>query len=167
MCIVAPMVDGLCFGEERDESALGVASRVHAGDDFLAEVAAFGETDAVFDHSGFGGQRAWSEVDVVEGRAALDAGDVEGVPAARAEADLCGEFGGKVGGDAFVDVLVREAALEEEFVDGAGVLSGDDEIESDLAGLVAAIDDDLGFAESNHGGLICSERRDSRAAGRS
>lgn len=49
-------MERLGFGEQGDELALGMAACVHAGNDFLAEIAALGKTDARVDDAGFGGE---------------------------------------------------------------------------------------------------------------
>lgn len=84
---------GLGVDAERDELLLGFAEGFEAGDDFLAQVAAFFEGDAVVEDAGLVGERVGAEVDVVEGDAGLDARDVDGVPAAGAELDARGQFG--------------------------------------------------------------------------
>ncbi len=43
-----------------------MAAGMHAGDHFLAEVAAFGEADAIGDDAGFCGEGVGAEVEVVE-----------------------------------------------------------------------------------------------------
>lgn len=40
---------------QADQQAFGVAEVLHAGDDFLAEVAAFGEADGLVEEAGFVG----------------------------------------------------------------------------------------------------------------
>jgi len=93
---------------------------VHAGDDFLSEVAALGEVDSFVHDAGFCGEGVWAEVDVVEGMAGFDSCGVDGEPA--------GGFGG----------------LGEVLVGGFNFVGGDEEVEVGFAGEGVAVDDDVG-----------------------
>ncbi len=53
--------------------AVDVADASEAGDDFLADVAAFGGADGVELEASFGGESVGSDVDVPEGKSAGDA----------------------------------------------------------------------------------------------
>ena len=71
---------------ETHQQLLGVSQALHAGDDFLPQVAALGEADRLVDAARarhFGGQRGGAEVHVVLRHALFDADGVEGAPAHR------------------------------------------------------------------------------------
>lgn len=128
---------GLWFEEEGDEPALGMAAGVHAGDDFLPEVAPLGEGDAVGEEAGFVGKGVGREVEVEEGASGLDAGDVVGVPADGADTGVG----------------------EEGRADDLGGCGGEGEFEADHAGGVVAIDDALVPGDGEDGGVVGFERR--------
>jgi len=73
---------------------------VHPGDDFLTEVAPFGEGNTIGEDGGFRGETLGAEVDVVDGGAGLDAGDVRSGPSGGAEFDAVADGGlGPVDGE--------------------------------------------------------------------
>jgi diaminohydroxyphosphoribosylaminopyrimidine deaminase/5-amino-6-(5-phosphoribosylamino)uracil reductase len=73
------------FASDADQRALRMAAALHAGDDFLPEVAPLLEVHTIGEDTCFVRERVRPEVDVVERPARFDARDVEGVPARGAE----------------------------------------------------------------------------------
>ena len=114
--------DALVVEAEGDDGLFADLSGVHSCDDFLAEVAAFGEVDSGVHDAGFCGDGVWAEVDVVEGVACFDACGVDGEPAG----GPCLAFGG------------------EGLVDGFELVFGDSKGKTDLAGEVEAVGDNIG-----------------------
>ena len=90
-----------------------------------------------------------AEVDVVEGAAGLDAGDVEGVPARGAE----GRRRGRGRGAAVA--VVGVARFQELLVDRERVVAREQEFEAHLAGGIVAVDDHIapGDGDSAGGGF--------------
>lgn len=73
--------EGVGVHADADEFSGDLATGVHAGDDFLAEVAAFGKGDGAGKEGRFGGKDRIVEVNAKEGSAGFDAGGVVGGPA--------------------------------------------------------------------------------------
>lgn len=91
---------------------------MHTGDDFLSEVAPFGEVDTGVHESGLGGEVGGAEVDVVEGVSGFDSRGVD-----------CEPSGG-------FELVVFKQAL----VDGFELVGGDGDGETNFACEVEAID---------------------------
>lgn len=147
---------GVGFGAEGDDGLLGLAEGVESGDDFLTQIAALGEGDAVVEKfAGLVGDGLGSEVEVVEGCAGFDAGDVESVPAGGAESDpLCG-----IG----CAVVVLLGLLEECVVDGLDGFDSHVEGVAGLGGEIATDGDDFVTGDGESGGLVLAHVGDGRA----
>lgn len=128
-----------------DERLFALATRVHSGDDFLAQVAAFGEADAIVQDASLGGQAFGAEVHVVQRRAGFDAGHVVGVPAYELEADAGGGVVALQQGDgaAGLVVVARVVASGDELLHhGVGAISGNKElVAGDASGVISQHDD--------------------------
>lgn len=124
--------DALVVEADGDDGLFADVSCVHPGDDFLSEVAAFGEVNTGVHESGFGGEVGWSEIDVVEGVSGFDSGGVDGEPSG--------------GFELFV--------FEEGFVGGFELIGGDGEGESDLSGEIKAVGDEFGVVVGSCGVVV-------------
>ena len=116
--------DALVVEAEGDDGLFADASCVHSCDDFLSEVAAFGEVDSGVHDARFGGDGVWSEVDVVHGVPGFDSRGVDGEPA--------GGFG-----------LLVFGGIDEVVVEGFELVGWDGDVEADLSGEVEAVDVDF------------------------
>lgn len=117
--------DALVVEADGDDALFADVSCVHSCDDFLSEVAPFGEVDSGFHESGFGGEVGGSEVDVVEWVSGFDSRGVDGEPS---------------GGFEFF-------VFEEGYVDRFELVGWDGEGEAGLAGEVEAVYEDFGIVE--------------------
>lgn len=72
--------DALVVESDGDDDLFADVSRVHSCDDFLSEVAAFGEVNSGVHESGLGGEVGWSEVDIVQRVSGFNSRGVDGEP---------------------------------------------------------------------------------------
>ncbi len=135
-----------CDAQADEESGDGLVG-VHAGDDFLSEVAAFGDSDgAEVPVAGLHGEIIFGDIDAIEGGAGFDTGGVEGGPADDAKAGRIegigfGVLGGGGGG----------AGKLKSLPDGDELIARHDEFELLFAAEIVAEDRDGGSGENSFG----------------